>query len=87
SALIEQGWAQLALNDSAGAIGNMYSLHSPYFRVLYQPQSFVIRTIGYLNICQYGDAYRTLTKLEGDYREWLNKLNAYLSKERTSAMA
>ncbi|HMN68300.1 MAG TPA: hypothetical protein PKC28_07150, partial [Bdellovibrionales bacterium] len=55
NALIEQGWTQLALEDFSGAIGNMYSLHSPYFKAVYQPESFVIRTIGYLNICQYGD--------------------------------
>src|SRR5262249_44814504 len=68
-ALIEQGWTQLALADYAGAIGNMYSLHSPYFKAVYQPDSFVVRTIGYLNICQYGDAYKTLTWMEHDYRD------------------
>jgi TolA-binding protein len=78
-ALIEQGWAQLALDDYAGAIGNMYSLHSPYFKVLYQPESFVVRTVGYLDICQYGDAYKTLTKLEQDYRDWNNRLSGYLN--------
>jgi tetratricopeptide (TPR) repeat protein len=77
-ALIEQGWTQLALEDFSGAIGNMYSLHSPYFRAVYQPESFVVRTIGYLNICQYGDAYKTLTWMEKDYREWHSKLEQYL---------
>lgn len=78
-ALIEQGWTQLATEDHSGAIGNMYSLHSPYFKAVYQPESFVVRTIGYLNICQYGDAYKTLTWLERDYREWSSKLSSYMS--------
>lgn len=78
-ALIEQGWTQLALEDYSGAIGNMYSLHSPYFKAVYQPESFVVRTIGYLNICQYGDAYKTLSWMEKDYREWNEKTVAYLS--------
>lgn len=77
-ALIEQGWTQIALEDFAGAIGNMYSLHSPYFKAVFQPESFVVRSIGYLNICQYGDAYRTLSYIEKDYRDWANKLGAYL---------
>ncbi len=84
-ALIEQGWAQLYMDDYAGAIGNMYSLHSPYFKIVYQPESFVVRTIGYLNICQYGDAYRTLTQLEQDYRSWNQSLNAYLNSSRKPA--
>ncbi|MGE4132591.1 MAG: tetratricopeptide repeat protein [Bdellovibrionales bacterium] len=78
-ALIEQGWAQIALKDYAGAIGNMYSLHSPYFKTVYQPESFVVRTIGYLNICQYGDAYKTLSWLEKDYRGWFVKTDGYLN--------
>ncbi len=77
-ALIEQGWTQVAIEDFSGAIGNMYSLHSPYFKAVYQPESFVVRTIGYLNICQYGDAYRTLSFLEKDYREWSGKTSHYL---------
>lgn len=84
-ALIEQGWTQLAMDDFSGAIGNMYSLHSPYFKVLYQPESFVVRTIGYINICQYGDAYQTLTELEKQYRGWYNRTNAYLSAGRSSS--
>lgn len=78
-ALIEQGWTQLALEDYSGAIGNMYSLHSPYFKAVYQPESFVVRTIGYLNICQYGDAYKTLSWMEKDYRDWNEKAGQYLS--------
>lgn len=80
-ALIEQGWTQLALEDFSGAIGNMYSLHSPYFKAVYQPQSFVVRTVGYLNICQYGDAYRTLSFLEKGYRDWYDKTNQYLANK------
>src|SRR5690606_30701875 len=49
-----------------------------YFKAVYQPESFVVRTIGYLNICQYGDAYKTLTWLEKDYRKWYDHLDAYL---------
>lgn len=80
-ALIEQGWTQLALEDYAGAIGNMYSLHSPYFKTVYQPDSFVVRTIGYLNICQYGDAYKTLSWMEKDYRDWYSRTDGYLKNK------
>ncbi len=77
--LIEQGWTQLASEDFSGAIGNMYSLHSPYFKAVYKPESFAVRTIGYLNICQYGDAYKTLSWLESDYRKWFTQINQYMN--------
>lgn len=82
-ALIEQGWTQLLVGDASGAIGNMYSIQSPYFKAVYKPESFVVRTIGYLNICQYGDAYRTLTALEQEYRQWGQQIQSYRSKANT----
>ncbi len=82
-ALEEQGWSQLMVGDTMGAIGNMYSLHSPYFKAVFKPESYAIRTIGYINICQYGDAYSTLTELETDYRPWSSKIESYLGEKRT----
>jgi hypothetical protein len=75
--LQEMGWSQLQSGDYEGAIGNMYSVQSPYFSAVYKPESYVIRTIGYLNLCQYGDAYRTLTALEKTYRPWQKKMDFY----------
>ena len=75
--LAEMGWAQLLSNDYEGAIGNMYSIHSPFFAAAYKPESYVIRTIGYLHLCQYGDAYRTLTVLEKEYRTMLSSIDSY----------
>lgn len=75
--LAEMGWAQLQATDYEGAIGNMYSIHSPFFAAAYKPESYVIRTIGYLHLCQYGDAYRTLTVLEKEYRSMLTSIDTY----------
>lgn len=76
--LTEMGWAQLMGGDYEGAIGNMYSIQSPFFGNVYKPESYVIRTIGYINLCQYGDAYRTLSILERDYRPSLNWMDAFI---------
>jgi len=81
-ALEEQGWAQVMIGDTMGAIGNMYSLHSPYFKAVFKPESYAIRTIGYLNICQYGDAYATLSELEDQYRPWSAEVTSYLTNNK-----
>jgi hypothetical protein len=65
--LIEKGWAQLQTGDYKGAIGNMFTLKSPFFKDAYIPEAQVIQTIGYLNICQFADADQTLTYLENTY--------------------
>ena len=76
-ALTEQAWAQIMAEDNEGAIGNMHSVQSPFFNSVYKPETYVIRTIGYLNLCQYPDAYRSLSKLEKEYRPWLTKMRAF----------
>ena len=76
--LTEMGWAQLMANDYEGAIGNMYSIQSPFFRNVYKPESYVIRTVGYLDLCQYGDAYKTLSMLEHDYRPELEQIEKFI---------
>ncbi len=75
--LTEMGWSQLMSGDFEGAIGNMYSIQSPFFAAVYKPESYVIRTIGYLNLCQYGDAYKSLSMMEREYRPSLEKMEKY----------
>ena len=77
--LTEMGWSQLMSGDFEGAIGNMYSIQSPFFAAVYKPESYVIRTIGYLNLCQYGDAYKSLSLMEREYRPDLDKMEKYMA--------
>jgi tetratricopeptide (TPR) repeat protein len=84
-ALTEQGWAQLSIGDPEGAIGNMYSLHSPYFKSVFMPNSWVVRTVGYIDICQYGDAYRTLTKLEAMHSGHLESVKKYRAAHKSGS--
>lgn len=79
--LTEMGWSQLMSGDFEGAIGNMYSIQSPFFAAVYKPESYVIRTIGYLNLCQYGDAYKTLSLMEHDYKPSLEKMDKFISSK------
>jgi hypothetical protein len=75
--LMEEAWVQLQSKDMAGAIGNMHSIQSPYFNGVYKPESYVLRSIAYLSICQYADAFKSIAYLEHTYQPWLDKLNQF----------
>lgn len=85
-ALTEQGWTQLQAKDAAGAIGNMHSIQSPYFDSVYKPESYIVRGIGYLNICQYADAFRSISYLEQQYLNWLYQMDSYLKQRDAGAV-
>lgn len=59
-AMTEQAWAQIQYHDYEGAAGNMFSLHTDYFKNTFNPESYLIRIVGYLNLCQYGDGLHVI---------------------------
>jgi len=83
--LQEYAWVQLMSEDYGGAIGNMFSLQSTYLKSVYKPESFAIRSIGYLNLCQYADAYKTLSLMEREYRPWIPKIDGFQKKYKTNS--
>ncbi len=84
NSLIERAWSQLLKKDYGGAVGNMYSVQSAFFDDAYKPESHVIKTIGYLRLCQYGDAYNSLKTLNNTYMPWLKKVKNYTDKNKDS---
>lgn len=83
--LTEKGWTQIRLQQYPEAIGNMYTLHSPFFKSIFKPETYVIRTIGYLNMCQFPDADKTLAYLEDVYPTWRQMVNEYSKTPGNSA--
>lgn len=59
-ALFEISWAQMRSAKFRSVLGNMHSLHSPYYEDVYLPESLLLRSIVYLYICQYDEMEKTL---------------------------
>ncbi|MEQ1723729.1 MAG: hypothetical protein ABL930_11175 [Pseudobdellovibrio sp.] len=83
-AMIEQAWAQILVGDHIGAAGNMFSLHTEYFKKSYVPESYIVRSVGYLNLCQYGDAMHVLTDLHSRFEQTRDKLVKFQSENKTT---
>lgn len=81
-AMIEQAWTQVLSEDYEGAAGNMFSLHTDFFKNAFAPESYVIRTVGYLNLCQYGDGLKVLENMQKKYGPWVESLNKYSEKTK-----
>ena len=84
-AMVEQSWAQVLVKDFEGAAGNMFSLHSDFFKNAYNPESYVVRTVAYLNLCQFGDAQSVLQNLGRKYGPLYGRLDAYSKAHKNSA--
>lgn len=76
-AMVESAWTQILGEDYEGAAGNMFSLHTDFFKNAFSPESYVVRTVGYLNLCQYGDGVQVLNEMKTKYAPWKKKLESY----------
>jgi hypothetical protein len=81
--MIEQAWTQILSKDYEGAAGNMFSLHTDFFKKAFQPESYIVRTVGYLNLCQYGDGAKVLHDFKRKYSPVVKKMNEYKTKAKT----
>jgi tetratricopeptide (TPR) repeat protein len=83
-AMVEQAWTQILSEDYEGAAGNMFSLHTDFFKNAFSPESYVVRTVGYLNLCQYGDGMHVLEEMKKRYAPWKSKMEDYKSTHKQS---
>lgn len=81
-AMTEKAWTQILMNDHEGAAGNMFSLHTDFFKNAFAPETYTVRSVAYLNLCQYGDGLQVLSSLRKRYGPMLGRLETYL-KART----
>lgn len=84
-AMVEQAWTQILVKDFEGAAGNMFPLHTDFFKNAYNAESYVVRTVAYLNLCQFGDAQNVLQNLGRKYAPIYGKLEAYKAQHKNSA--
>ncbi len=84
-AMVELAWTQILMNDHEGAAGNMFSLHTDFFKNAYNPESYVVRTISYLNLCQFGDSLQVLTALGRKYAPYYGRIETYMTQKKDPA--
>lgn len=76
-AMVETAWTQILAGDHEGAAGNMFSLHTDFFKKSYAPDTYIVRTVGYLNLCQFGDGMNVLNDLKKRYTPVQQKLEGF----------
>lgn len=76
-ALFESSWAYFRLGNYEKSLGNLITLHSPFFVDEYFPESLVLEAITYYENCRYPEARGILDNFElhyGGVRDELAKI-------------
>ncbi|MEW6056232.1 MAG: hypothetical protein AB1540_06430 [Bdellovibrionota bacterium] len=84
---IDNAWALLRSGDRNHAVGNMFTLHTPYFEGAYMPESYFIQSLGYQEICQFGDALTAVKQYKTRYYDALKKMVDFNASGKTPEKA
>lgn len=66
-ALFEQAWGLYVAHEESRAMGNLFTLHSPYFEDAYYPESFVIKAVVFFGACQTENAMAMIQQFHARY--------------------
>jgi hypothetical protein len=65
--LWESSWAHYRIGDYEKSLGNLLTLHSPFFVDEYFPESYVLKAVIYFENCRYPEARAILEDFTGRY--------------------
>ncbi|MGZ6124071.1 MAG: hypothetical protein ACXWLR_03870, partial [Myxococcales bacterium] len=67
-ALFEASWAHFRQGEDEKALGNLLTLHAPFFQERFFPESFVLKALVLYENCRYADARTALLDFQQRYQ-------------------
>src|SRR5436305_18769 len=67
-ALFEASWAHFRRGEDEKALGNLLTLHAPFFQERFFPESFVLKALVMYENCRYADARASLAEFQQRYQ-------------------
>ena len=86
-AAVDNAWSLLRAGDRNHAVGNMFTLHTPYFDGAYMPESYFLQSLGYQEICQFGDALTSVKQYKTRYNDAYKRLIDFNGAGKTADVA
>ncbi|MGF1510131.1 MAG: hypothetical protein ACFB9M_11590 [Myxococcota bacterium] len=82
-AIYEESWAHFRLGEYEKALGNLLTLHAPFFDDQYFPESRILEAVVYYENCRYAEANRLLNQFLQRYEPVLSELERLTARDRT----
>lgn len=83
-ALFEAAWAFFIMEKANNTLGNIHTLHSPFFEHRFFPESYILQSITFLRLCRFDRVKESLKIFKQRYAPVLNDIKALLEKSEDS---
>jgi outer membrane protein assembly factor BamD (BamD/ComL family) len=82
--LFESSWAYYRLEDYEKALGNLVTLHSPFFVGEYYPEATILEAVVYFENCRYDQVKTMLHAFDRRYRPLMESMKKLSEQNLTS---
>ncbi len=79
-ALWEASWAFFIMQNHNATLGNIHTIHSPFFLDRFYPESFILQAITFLRLCRYDEVKKSLRSFRFRYKGVFSDVKSMLSR-------
>ncbi|SMF62283.1 hypothetical protein [Pseudobacteriovorax antillogorgiicola] len=84
-ALWESSWAFFFMEKYNNTLGNIHTLHSPFFENRFFPESYILNAITYLRLCRYDSVKDSMGQFKKRYAPVYGDVKSMLNRYRGDA--
>ena len=74
-AIFESSWAFFILQKHNNTLGNIHTIHSPFFENRFFPESYILQAVTFLRLCEYKQVDKSLVAFRDRYSSVLKGLD------------
>lgn len=80
--IFESSWAFFILSKHNNTLGNIHTIHSPFFEERFYPEAYILQAITFLRLCRFDEVKNSLQIFQKKYRPLNKALDRLLSEYR-----
>ena len=84
-ALFEASWAFFIMEKSNNTLGNIHTLHSPFFEHRFFPESYILQSVTFLRLCHYDRVKKSMNRFKKRYAPVLKDIKSLLSRTENNS--
>lgn len=81
-AIWETSWAFFFLEKFNNTLGQIHTIHSPFYENRFYPETYILQAITFLRLCRYKEVKRSMRLFKARYRGVFDSIKALLRKYR-----
>jgi tetratricopeptide (TPR) repeat protein len=78
--LFEGAWAFFMIQKHNNTLGNIHTIHSPFYSSRFFPETYILQAISYLRLCRSDEVRQSLRSFQERYKPTFVDLNSLLKK-------